>query len=92
MNEFIKRDEAYKAAVEKTNNPACPAFVAANILQNIMDIPAADVEPVRHGHWDDSFDGITPFCSVCGRTHLCVNRTPEYCPHCGAKMDEECKK
>lgn len=89
MDEFIKRKEAYKAAVEKTNNPACPTFVAANVLQSIVDIPAADVEPVRHGYWDDSFDGITPYCSVCRRTHMGINRTPSYCPNCGAKMDKE---
>ena len=48
-----------------------------------------DEQPVVHGRWNDSFDGITPFCSVCGRTHKCFNRTPNYCPNCGAKMDEE---
>lgn len=51
--------------------------------------PVKDAEPVRHGHWDDSFDGITPYCSVCGMSHNCINRTPDYCPHCGARMDEE---
>ena len=54
----------------------------------INKIPAADVAPVVHGKWDDSFDGITPVCSVCGHTHKCFNRTPNYCPNCGAKMDE----
>ena len=49
--------------------------------------PTIDAEPVRHGHWDDSFDGITPYCSVCGMSHNCINRTPDYCPHCGAKME-----
>ena len=42
-----------------------------------------------HAHWDDSADGITPFCTNCGRTHRCFNRNPDYCPHCGAKMDEK---
>lgn len=51
------------------------------------DTPAADVAPVVHGKWDDSFDGITPVCSVCKRTHHTVIRTPDYCPNCGAKMD-----
>lgn len=53
----------------------------------INEAPAVDAEPVRHGHWDDSFDGITPYCSVCGMSHNCINRTPDYCPHCGARMD-----
>ena len=87
MDEFIKRKEAYKAALEKTNNPACPTCIAANVLQSIVDIPAADVAPIVHAHWDDSFDGITLYCSACGMSHICLTRTPDYCPNCGAKMD-----
>lgn len=41
-----------------------------------------------HGYWDDSADGITPYCSVCGQSHRCLKRKPNYCPNCGAKMDE----
>ena len=63
-----------------TNNPM--------ILTAIGYAPSADVEPVRHGYWYDSLDGIVPYCSVWGRTHRCVKRTPPYCPNCGAKMDE----
>lgn len=44
---------------------------------------------VVNGDWDDSFDGITPFCSVCGRSHHGMIRTPKYCPNCGAKMRED---
>ena len=55
----------------------------------IRDAPTVDAVPVAHGMWDDSFDGITPVCSICHMTHNCLNRTPEYCPHCGAKMDGE---
>lgn len=82
MAEYLEK-EAFKSWMKEniTKNPMT--------LKAIDYAPSADVEPVRHGHWDDSFDGITPFCSVCRRTHLCINRTPEYCPHCGAKMDEE---
>lgn len=46
-----------------------------------------DIMPVVHGYWDDSFDGITPVCSVCGMTHRKFIRCPESCPHCGAVMD-----
>lgn len=47
------------------------------------------VTPVVHGYWDDSFDGITPFCSACHMSHRGFDRTPNYCPNCGAKMDLE---
>lgn len=97
MDEFIKRKEVYKAAVEKTNNPACPVFVAANILQSIVDIPAADVGPVRHGHWKISvrtraskkgnFEDIYCYnCSFCGKSGFHITK---YCPNCGAKMNKE---
>ena len=46
-----------------------------------------EAEPVRHGRWDDSNDGIIPYCTVCGRSHRCFDRTPNFCPHCGARMD-----
>lgn len=99
MDEFIKRKEAYKAAVEKTNNPTCPTFVAANILQSIMDIPVADVEPVRHGSWlnDELYEYI---CSECGKyapfnldiygetADYYHNNLTNYCPNCGAKMEK----
>ena len=47
--------------------------------------------PVVYAHWDDSFDGITPYCSACGISHKCLNRTPNFCPNCEAKMDEKTK-
>lgn len=53
------------------------------------EAPTIEAEPVRHGRWDDSNDGITPYCTVCGRTHSCFNRTPDFCPNCGARMNLE---
>ena len=59
------------------------------------DTPAADVAPVRHGHWVSEYDCgyMTPHCSECGETALTKEETSydyvysSYCPHCGAKMD-----
>lgn len=65
------------------------SFDNADLREELVNFPAADVEPVRHGYWDDSFDGITPYCSVCRMSHRCLMRTPDYCPNCGAKMDGE---
>ena len=53
------------------------------------------VKPVAHGHWipyeDEYEDKYT--CSACGGTQFLAIATPqdegwEYCPHCGAKMDD----
>ena len=55
----------------------------------IKDAPAEDVEPVRHGEWEEFGK-----CSVCGvNVYDDINATiwscykPPYCPNCGAKMD-----
>ena len=47
------------------------------------------VDPVKHGHWEFAKD-VYVSCSVCGVTILLFNaENPNYCPHCGAKMDGE---
>ena len=61
----------------------------------ILDAPAADVAPVRHGRWvqvicheefEDGFvDRVRECCSVCHAPN--GRRTTNYCPDCGAKMD-----
>ena len=47
------------------------------------------VDPVKHGHWKFAKD-VYVSCSVCGVTILLFNaENPNYCPHCGAKMEGE---
>ena len=59
------------------------------IRQNIMDIPAADVAPVRHGQWETNSDRPDSLiCSVCKCGFDMWKHDPHnYCPNCGAKMD-----
>lgn len=61
------------------------------LMAYINVIPAADVEPVRHGY-NVKWDYPTLFeCSLCGWE--CFDTVPgdtdtyQYCPSCGAKMD-----
>ena len=70
-----------------------------SVLEYAENLPAADVAPVVHGRWimvDDSCGKYA--CSVCreieqectewGAGHYNpVNK--DYCPNCGAKMDEK---
>lgn len=52
-------------------------------LNNIKNIPDADVQPVVRGHW---IDGA---CSNCGFfTDIVMSRFFSYCPNCGADMRE----
>ena len=61
---------------------------------DLKSIPSADVEPVRRGHWEfpifaDSDDELDPRvrCSECGGIEAAFARW-NYCPNCGARMDE----
>ena len=66
----------------------------------ILDAPAADVAPVRHGHWisltECANEGV--YCSICKKKvwksdyAWCSQKSrnklrSNYCPNCGARMD-----
>lgn len=64
----------------------------------IDEIPAADVEPVRHGRWEyvqnESKTRGWFECSICGgsppyKAAGIRDTKATYCPNCGAKMDGE---
>ena len=65
-----------------------------HIIKGVMDMPTVGATPVRHGHWIDKFAGEYR-CSSC-RKIVCIDDEVEfpngisydYCPYCGAKMDE----
>lgn len=55
----------------------------------IYKLPAADVAPVKHGHWIQ-IDKNKCECSNCGIIVLIAvypHGDKNYCPTCGAKMD-----
>ena len=88
MTEYIKREYAVDAVADVYYNTpdinlSCEKFEAA-----ILKIQAADVASVIHAHWIKYPDcGVTK-CSNCGWSiEECWDS--DYCPHCGAKMDEK---
>lgn len=76
MPEYIDRE----AAISAIEWDAWPGEI-----ERIKAIPAADVATVRHGKW--KFLGIGHYeCTNCKK----INDYPyNYCPNCGAKMEEE---
>ena len=67
---------------------------------NLCYIPAADVQPVKHGRWESSQRTIetgTVYCSNCAieyyisdlKTVGDCNGIVHYCPNCGARMKQE---
>ena len=62
---------------------------AYSAIDDLMEIPPADVAPVRHGRWECGKP-----CPVCGRgrfegldADIWADWEPPYCPNCGAKME-----
>lgn len=56
---------------------------------NILDIPAADVVPVRHGKWAQT--GYDHGLKVC-ECSVCKKRaygSTKFCSNCGAVMDKD---
>ena len=87
--EYIERE----ALVERLKKEGCDC----EWLWAILDIPAADVVPVKHGHWislDDYFEDAQ--CSECGDALVIGDcsfndfcECYKFCPNCGAKMGGE---
>lgn len=57
--------------------------------QKVSELPAADVQPVKHGQWLlDNPQYLLSRCSEC----QCFNSIGykwKYCPNCGARMNSE---
>ena len=95
--EYIERNNviSHKRPFTEFDEGGWSCKVQAVAVEDIQNIPAVDVVPVRHGHWVSEYDCgyITPHCSECGETALTKEETSydyvysSYCPHCGAKMD-----
>lgn len=103
MSDYISRE----AAIEKIRVAAgcaeCAGSSSALCVCNVCDVynairlvkslPAADVEPVRHGAWYQCFEDWRQQqegnkCSVCGFEYYGTGiRAFHYCPNCCAKMD-----
>lgn len=102
MAEYIEREALIKKIDEgfdKTDPCGEEQIGFLKCRRIVREILAADVAPVRHGQWDGEGDGYADgeividvwYCSKCG---YCIddgtddpNILPNYCPHCGAKMD-----
>lgn len=81
MTDYIKREDALK--VFDTDS-------MIKAWHKTEFIPSADVAPVRHGHWEviDAEEPRRYGCSECKRLSWHMEN---YCPNCGAKMENESK-
>ena len=97
MTEYIER-EAISEEIRKYYYKNPPNFSYGEGFDRgldraqraILDAPAADVAPVRHGRWIEHEKytfGIMYDCSICDNRILDNGHSWNYCPNCGAKMD-----
>lgn len=89
---LIDADEAVKAVHDEFDE--CLVWdesgeATANEFENII-LQMPTVDPVKHGHWKGKpIAGYsTVRCSECGDVFMENNGKWNYCPDCGAKMDE----
>lgn len=88
--EYIEREAVIELA--KSNKAVCSCLAdIVDVMQIVNDIPTADVQSVKHGHWVwesnyRDYDG--DICSVysCSVCSVHSDDTTNFCPNCGAKM------
>ena len=88
MDEYIKRETAVRMVMAAKWGDGSDGAMAMEI---VASAPTADVVPVRHGQWEPG----NPICPVCGGNKfkdldadIWCDWQPDFCPNCGAKMDE----
>lgn len=102
MAEYISREETLKAfrLTAKNSNKdyqrGLQDAIDCLVPEVIADIPAADVQLVKHGRWIDIYEwakmhdsrpsGICTYywCSECQKEQ---EKKSNFCPNCGARMD-----
>lgn len=95
MTEYIERDKLLYEFREIM--PDIGVNELADELYNVaLNLPAADVEEVKHGKWIEYPRAHYFKCSECKETVpykkavlIRGKRKYKYCPHCGAKMGAE---
>ncbi len=97
MKKYIDVEEAEKVFKQMEENDVelyggvhiSECFDADRAINALKEIPAADVEEIRHGeHINDQNTRLSLYIAECS----CCNKTTAmglYCMWCGAKMDKE---
>ena len=66
------------------------AYTRKEVKNMVVNVPDADVVPVRHARWIPTHDADKLRCSHCDVIHL-IAQYPHgqinYCPNCGARCD-----
>ena len=94
MNDYISRQAVIQLALD---GKIISTDIEKRVRDFINELPAADVQPVKHGHWikhateeeTPCYKSFTPIwaCSECGIEYSpAICQIIRYCPNCGADM------
>lgn len=110
MDEYIKRKDAFDILQSRLDSISQMSYldmdwheldIMRNAIENAIDdvgeVPSADVQPVKHGHWIiDYAEGSKIYhahCSECGKEldryiggDYYIDKLSDYCPNCGSDM------
>lgn len=85
----------YRSASERMDLPVDYMVGWNDAVDGIMcNAPTVDAEPVRHGRWwryplsQFGFPDHIYMMRQCSECKKVFDRRTNYCPNCGAKMDE----
>lgn len=91
MNEYISRDDVLRKFIEGDGHDderftEGYNFAVQEYREEVKEIPAADVKPIKHGRWiPDKNPYGKYFCSECNNARITFKE--KYCSNCGARMD-----
>lgn len=86
MAEYINRKALLKKAWDADTRIG---YVQVVDVGDILDMPVADVVPVVHGRWVEYQIPPIVCCSNCDWVTDVKEKNFQYCPNCGAKMNEK---
>ena len=87
MDEYIDKNAAVGIleAMSRSTDCECIKKRLEKAAKRVSAIPAADVAPVRRGHWIE--ENGCQICSECGEEHEWDDYRAAYCDVCGAEME-----
>ena len=94
MTRYIDADELDSVVLRMNEEGAQITRGEYKLINSVIyEFHTIDAEPVRHGHWIKEFeneDGRNLRCSECRMVFFVgKGRDGNYCPECGARMDEK---
>ena len=95
MAEYISREELLEHLNKRMNEPIYDpdmSWICAAIVTFVENMKAADVQPVKHGQWNEIYHDIENYSAICTycqepTVRRVWFRQYDFCPHCGAIMD-----